>query len=100
MGNDKTENASIIQKWSIVFGPLCKLGETIFELLTPYLMISLITLMSSKQSESVSYIETIKLLLRNSKFQLIILLSLLNGILAIAAQYFASKAATDYTAKL
>ncbi len=100
MGNDKTDNASIIQKWSIVFGPLCKLGETIFELLIPYLMISLITLMSSKQSESVSYIETIKLLLRNSKFQLIILLSLLTGILAIAAQYFASKAATDYTAKL
>lgn len=98
--NRKKQN--IWQKGAIVFGPLCKLGETVFELLIPFLMINLITLMSQTNSNPTqhSYLATIGLLLSNRQFQFIISLSLLTGILAIAAQYFASEAASAFTAKL
>lgn len=102
MEKANTETRNIFQRAAMLFGPLCKLGETIFELLIPYLMINLISLMSKKPDLSAkhTYLSTISLLLANQKFQLIILLSLLTGILAIAAQYFASEAASSYTASL
>lgn len=102
MEKHNTDKQSIWQKGAIVFGPLCKLGETVFELLIPYLMINLITLMSQTNSNLTqhSYLATIALLLSNRQFQFIITLSLLTGILAIAAQYFASEAASAFTAKL
>lgn len=102
MDKHNTNKQSIWQKGAIVFGPLCKLGETVFELLIPFLMINLITLMSqtSSNQNQHSYSATIALLLSNRQFQFIIALSLLTGILAIAAQYFASEAASAFTSKL
>lgn len=102
MRNVKTETDNIWQRAAILFGPLCKLGETVFELLIPYLMINLITLMSHKPDVTIqhTYLATITLLLSNHQFQFIIALSLLTGIMAIAAQYFASEAASKLTANL
>ena len=90
---------------SAVFGPLCKLGETVLELLIPYLMINLINLMSqpintADLSGVKRYRQIILTLLANPQFLQIIALSVITGILAISAQYFACKAATTITADI